>query len=95
MAAARDCDATAGDIAGKLQTLRAWVERYSGIWQGAAAVTFIELMREFDINAGNLHQSLTEIAAALRKNAAHYVEGERANVASIVAVNGDIPTARL
>jgi WXG100 family type VII secretion target len=93
--AATSCDTTASDITGELAALKSYVVELQGIWHGVASLQFNQLMTDFDIYARMLHNSLTDIAQGLRGNYVNYVDTEEANIRSLVAVNGDIPGARL
>jgi WXG100 family type VII secretion target len=94
-AAAGSCDATAQEIDGELASLKRYVENLHSIWGGVSANQWASLMADFDIFGRMLHNSLTDIGQGLRGNAINYVDTERANIASLQAVNGDIPGARL
>ncbi|MFF5173267.1 WXG100 family type VII secretion target [Micromonospora sp. NPDC000089] len=93
--AAASCDTTATDIDGELAALRSYVVNLQGIWHGVASDQFNILMHDFDVFGKMLHDALTDIASGLRGNFVNYVDAEQANVSSLVAVNGDIPGARL
>ena len=93
--AANSCDITANDLSAELAALKSYVMELQAVWQGVASLQFNQLMTNFDIYARMLNDSLTDIAQGLRGNAVNYVDSEIANINSLVAVNGDIPGARL
>jgi WXG100 family type VII secretion target len=93
--AALDCKNTAGEVDGDLVRLKAYVTEMQGMWHGIAADQWSNLMIDFDTYARMLHDALTNIGLGLDGNAVNYVESEMANINSLVAVNGDIPGARL
>ncbi|GAB2964996.1 hypothetical protein GCM10027280_62300 [Micromonospora polyrhachis] len=94
-AAAASCDSTAAEIEADLKALKSYVIDLQTVWQGVASGQFNQLMQDFDIYGRMLQNSLSDIASGLRGNAVNYVESEMANINSLVAVNGDIPGARL
>ena len=94
-AAAQSCDSTAAEIDSDLAGLKSYVQYMHSIWGGVSADQWASLMTDFDVYGRMLHNSLTDIAHGLRGNAVNYIESEQANMASLQAVNGDIPGARL
>lgn len=93
--AATSCDTTAGEIDTELASLKTFVIELQSMWHGVASTQFNQLMTDFDIYGRMLHNSLTDIGSGLRGNAVNYVDTEMQNINSLVAVNGDIPGARL
>ena len=93
--AAGSCDSTAAEIDGELAALRSFVVNLQAIWHGVASDQFDILMNDFDVFGKMLNDALTDIASGLRGNFVNYVEAEQANIASLQAVNGDIPGANL
>ncbi|MEU5785822.1 WXG100 family type VII secretion target [Micromonospora lupini] len=93
--AAASCDSTNAEIDAELAALRSFVVNLQSQWHGVASDQFNALMTDFDIYGKMLHSALSDIASGLRGNAVNYVDTEISNINSLVAVNGDIPGARL
>ncbi|WP_227025095.1 WXG100 family type VII secretion target [Streptomyces tsukubensis] len=93
--AAASCDATATEVATQLATLRTYVVNLEASWQGVAAVTFQNLMQEYDVYSKMLHEALTDIGSGLRGNYVNYSESEQANLNSIKAIQAGLPSANL
>lgn len=93
--AAASCDSTNVEIDAELASLRSFVVNLQAQWHGVASDQFNALMTDFDIYGRMLHNALADIASGLRGNAVNYVDTEISNINSLVAVNGDIPGARL
>ncbi|MFG1607862.1 WXG100 family type VII secretion target [Actinoplanes sp. NPDC049265] len=94
-AGANDCRTTAGDIDQALAKLKTYVMDVQARWHGIASDQFDQLMHDFDVYGRMLHDSLTDIGQGLDHNARNYVESELANIKDLVAVNNDIPGARI
>ncbi|MFE9191943.1 WXG100 family type VII secretion target [Micromonospora sp. NPDC007208] len=93
--AAASCDSTNAEIDAELASLRSFVVNLQAQWHGVASDQFNALMTDFDIYGKMLHNALSDIGSGLRGNAVNYVDTEISNINSLVAVNGDIPGARL
>ena len=87
---ASDTRKTASDVAAGLSTLRAYVMSLSE-WVGDASGAFQNLMQDFDTNAHNLNDALTNIAVGLDQNAANYAEGEGTNTKQVANLQGAMP----
>jgi WXG100 family type VII secretion target len=93
--AAGSCDSTATEIDGELAALRSYVVDLQTIWHGVASAQFDILMHDFDVFGRMLHNALSDIGSGLRGNFVNYVDAEDANIASLKAVDGDIPGINL
>ncbi|MYS19076.1 WXG100 family type VII secretion target [Streptomyces sp. DvalAA-14] len=93
--AAASCDSTAGDVAARLATLKAYVVGLEASWQGVAATTFQGLMQEYDVYSTMLHDALTDIASGLRGTQINYGDAEKTNVNTITQIQNNLSHANL
>jgi WXG100 family type VII secretion target len=95
METAKDCDATAAQLAAELAALKTYVVGLNGPWLGSAMVNFQQLMDTYQMHSANLNEALTFIGTGLRQNANNYEAGEHQNTQSISSINNDFPPANL
>jgi WXG100 family type VII secretion target len=87
-AGALSCQQTAQFIDDRLSALRSYIVSLESEWQGVAKTTFDELMRNYDVYARMMHNSLTDIGSGLRGNMVNYVDAEGVNVRQLAGVDG-------
>jgi WXG100 family type VII secretion target len=91
VAAASNCDATAGNLQTQLAALKSYVVGLEAQWQGIAAQTFAALMADYDTFSIMLNNALTDIGSGLRGNYVNYTDAENSNISSLQQVHGEIP----
>ena len=93
--AATNCVTTADQIQTQLGVLRNYVVSLESTYHGVAAATFQSLMTNYDVFSKMLDNALRDIGSGLSGNYVNYTATEEANIAQLVAINGDIPGANL
>jgi WXG100 family type VII secretion target len=66
-------------VQSRLQQYKRQIESVRGLWEGPAAVSFQQLMIDWDKNASQLNQALKTIGERLDKNRTRYQESEDSN----------------
>jgi WXG100 family type VII secretion target len=66
----------ASNIESTLSQVKAQVESIAGVWQGAAAMEFQNLLTQWNTDAQDLHAVLTQIAVNLNKAAEAYRQAD-------------------
>jgi WXG100 family type VII secretion target len=66
----------ASNIESTLSQVKAQVESIAGVWQGAAAMEFQNLMTQWNTDAQDLHAVLTQIAQNMIKAADAYRQAD-------------------
>jgi Proteins of 100 residues with WXG len=92
--AATNCHNTAAGIQDELTALRSYVD-LGAVYLGVTSDKFQALMIDFQRYAIMLHNSLDDIGSGLQGNFVNYVQMEEANMALLVPIDGEIPSANL
>lgn len=73
-------------VQGELSTLRSQLAPLAGMWRGAAATQFTQLMARWDTSAGQLNEALRTIGERIHGNASTYQQAEDEQLASMSSI---------